>query len=58
MRSTVSTVVKGSTKLQDYYIKEAITYIEQNFQNDISVVDIANRLVLTEVILAKSLNRH
>ena len=44
MRSTVSTVVKGSTKLQDYYIKEAITYIEQNFQNDISVVDIANRL--------------
>ena len=43
MRSTVSTVVKGSTKLQDYYIKEAITYIEQNFQNDISVVDIANR---------------
>ena len=43
-RSTVSTVVKGSTKLQDYYIKEAITYIEQNFQNDISVVDIANRL--------------
>ena len=44
MRATVSTVVKGSTKLQDYYIKEAITYIEQNFQNDISVVDIANRL--------------
>lgn len=29
------------SKLRDYYIKEALTYIEQNFQNDISVEDIA-----------------
>ncbi|HBI60199.1 MAG TPA: AraC family transcriptional regulator [Lachnospiraceae bacterium] len=28
-------------RLQDYYIHEALTYIEQNFQNDISVEDIA-----------------
>ena len=28
-------------KIQDFYIKEAITFIEQNFQNDISVEDIA-----------------
>lgn len=31
---------KGS-KLRDFYIKEALTFIEQNFQNDISVEDIA-----------------
>lgn len=53
MRSTVSTVVKGNTKLQDYYIKEAITYIEQNFQNDISVVDIANRLGINRSYFGK-----
>lgn len=53
MRSTVSTVAKGSTKLQDYYIKEAITYIEQNFQNDISVVDIANRLGINRSYFGK-----
>lgn len=53
MRSTVSTVVKGSTKLQDYYIKKAITYIEQNFQNDISVVDIANRLGINRSYFGK-----
>lgn len=53
MRSTVSTVVKDSTKLQDYYIKEAITYIEQNFQNDISVVDIANRLGINRSYFGK-----
>lgn len=53
MRSTVSTVVKGSTKLQDYYIKEAITYLEQNFQNDISVVDIANRLGINRSYFGK-----
>ena len=27
--------------MSDYYIKEAINYIEQNFQNDITVEDIA-----------------
>lgn len=30
-----------SSKMSDYYIKEAINYIEQNFQNDISIEDIA-----------------
>lgn len=28
-------------KMSDYYIKEAITYIEGNYQNDISIEDIA-----------------
>ena len=30
-----------SSKMSDYYIKEAINYIEQNFQNDITIEDIA-----------------
>lgn len=30
-----------SSKMSDYYIKEAITYIEHNYQNDISIEDIA-----------------
>lgn len=53
MRATASTVIKGNTKLQDYYIKEAITYIEQNFQNDISIVDIANRLGINRSYFGK-----
>lgn len=28
-------------KLQDFYVREALSFIEQNFQNDISVEDIA-----------------
>ena len=34
-------VPKGS-RLQDFYVKEALSFIEQNFQNDISVEDIAS----------------
>ncbi len=33
-------ISKGST-LRDFYVKEAFAYIEQNFQNDITVEDIA-----------------
>ncbi len=33
-----------SSKMSDYYIKEAITYIEQNFQNDISIEELASTL--------------
>lgn len=42
IRSTSSATPVGGSKLQDFYIKEAITFIERNFQNDISIVDIAN----------------
>jgi AraC-like DNA-binding protein len=38
--ASLSNLPKGS-KLQDYYIKEAIFYIQQNFHNDITVEDIA-----------------
>ena len=40
-RSSVSMVPKQSSKLQDFYLKEATTFVEQNFQNDITVEDIA-----------------
>lgn len=40
-RSIAPYQVAPSGKIQDFYIKEAITYIEQNFQNDISVEGIA-----------------
>ncbi|RKI42108.1 AraC family transcriptional regulator [bacterium D16-51] len=41
VRSSTSTKITGGTRLRDFYIKEAITFIEQNFQNDISIEDIA-----------------
>ena len=31
----------ASSKMSDYYIKETINFIEQNFQNDISIEDVA-----------------
>ena len=31
----------ATSKMSDYYIKEAINYMEQNFQNTISIEDIA-----------------
>ena len=33
--------LSSSGKVRDFYIKEALNYIEQNFQNDISVEGIA-----------------
>lgn len=40
-RSSSSRKLLQSGKLRDFYIKEALSYIEQNFQNNISVEDIA-----------------
>jgi AraC-like DNA-binding protein len=40
-RSAKSKRLVSSSKMSDYYIKEAINYIEQNFQNDITIEDIA-----------------
>ena len=40
-RSSASRSMLQSGKLQDFYIREAISFVEQNFQNDISVEDIA-----------------
>lgn len=40
-QSARSTKPVQSSKMSDYYIKEALNYIEQNFQNDITIEDIA-----------------
>ena len=40
-RSASSMNISSNGKVRDFYIKEALNYIEQNFQNDISVEEIA-----------------
>lgn len=40
-RSSVNMPLQKGSKLQDFYLKESMTFIEHNFQNDISVEDIA-----------------
>ena len=40
-RSAATMRLKQSGRLRDFYVKEALSFIEQNFQNDISVEDIA-----------------
>ena len=40
-RSSVSMRFSSEGRVRDFYIKEALTYIEQNFQNDISVESLA-----------------
>lgn len=40
-RSAANVTAQKSGRVRDFYIKEALTYMEQNFQNDISVEDIA-----------------
>ena len=42
IRSLSSINTEKGKRMQDYYIREALSYIEQNFQNDISVEDIAS----------------
>ena len=42
IQSSKRTESISSSKMSDYYIKEAIHYIEQNFQNDISIEEIAS----------------
>lgn len=41
VRSSTSAQISKGNSLHDFYIKEAFSFIEQNFQNDISVEDIA-----------------
>ena len=41
IRSTSIMQTSKISRLQDFYIHEALSYIEQNFQNDISVENIA-----------------
>ena len=41
VRASTSTQLGSGNRLSDFYIKEAFSFIEQNFQNAISVEDIA-----------------
>lgn len=41
MRSATTVRMNQSGKIRDFYIKEALSYIEQNFQNNITIEDIA-----------------
>lgn len=41
VRASTSTQIGKGNSLRDFYIKEAFSFIEQNFQNEISVEDIA-----------------
>ena len=41
MRSAATVRMNQSGKIRDFYIKEALSYIEQNFQNNITIEDIA-----------------
>lgn len=41
VRASTATQIGRGNRLRDFYIKEAFSFIEQNFQNDISVEDIA-----------------
>ncbi len=41
-KSSVGTLSAKKNTMQDYYIKEAITFIEQNYNKDISIEDIAD----------------
>lgn len=40
-RSSSARRIRQGGKLKDFYVREALSFIEQNFQNDISVEDIA-----------------
>lgn len=42
IQSTKSEDLVSSSKMSDFYIKEAISFIEQNFQNNITIEDIAS----------------
>ena len=41
MRSAADRIIPKGSRLRDFYIHEALTFIDHNFQNDISVEDIA-----------------
>lgn len=53
IRSSSAMQSRQSNTLRDFYIKEAISFIEQNFQNDISVEDIAHSCGLNRSYFGK-----
>ena len=53
MQSAKSSKLVPGGKMSDFYIKEAMNYIEQNFQNDISIEDIARVCGINRSYLGK-----
>ena len=53
VRASTSTQIGKGNSLRDFYIKEAFSFIEQNFQNDISVEDIATSCGLNRSYFGK-----
>lgn len=53
MQSAKSAKLVPGGKMSDFYIKEAMNYIEQNFQNDISIEDIAGVCGINRSYLGK-----
>lgn len=52
-RSVSSMRLSKGGRLRDFYVREAIAFIEQNFQNDISVEDIADTCGLNRSYFGK-----
>lgn len=52
-RSAANLQLKSNGKMQDFYLKEALSFIEQNFQNDISIEDIASFCGLNRTYFGK-----
>ena len=53
VRSSNSTQIIKGNNLRDFYIKEAISFIEQNFQNEITIEDIAGSCGLNRSYFGK-----
>lgn len=53
VRSCASDQTSKGNSLRDFYIKEAFSFIEQNFQNNISVEDIASSCGLNRSYFGK-----
>lgn len=52
-RSSSNRITVKSGKLADFYVREALSYIEQNFQNDITVENIAQSCNLNRSYFGK-----
>ena len=58
IRSTSSTRMIKTGKMSDYYIKEAINFVEQNFPYDISIEDMAACCGINRSYLGKIFQNH
>jgi AraC-like DNA-binding protein len=52
-RSASTMRLSQTNRIQDFYIKEALAFIEENFQNDISIQEIAERCGLNRSYFGK-----